>query len=180
VIEQVVTASLRVPITMPKATTKFADSLVMSVRKKIKGVDFQLASAGSIMSEVREWIPTGFPGLDFIFGGGWPVGRCSEVAGEEGCGGRNTSCFWRNASCWSGRPRLSDCSRSYSASCWRCSYPSSVCYTSPRRSCSRTCWRKPLLHGLYATKSSKSKAFYKPSYSANATSAGRSRKKACY
>lgn len=71
---------------MPKATTKFADSLVMSVRKKIKGVDFQLASAGSIMSEVREWIPTGFPGLDFIFGGGWPVGRCSEVAGEEGCG----------------------------------------------------------------------------------------------
>jgi recombination protein RecA len=38
------------------------------------------------MSDVTEWIPSGFIGLDEILGGGWPVGRASEVFGDEGCG----------------------------------------------------------------------------------------------
>lgn len=39
-----------------------------------------------MLSEVTEWIPTGFMGLDYILGGGWAVGRCSEVFGPEGAG----------------------------------------------------------------------------------------------
>lgn len=42
--------------------------------------------AEEALSEVREWIPTGFPDLDRVLGGGWAVGRASEVYGDEGCG----------------------------------------------------------------------------------------------
>lgn len=73
-------------VILPAKTLKFADSLVVSVRKKIKGSDIKLASDGALLSDVNEWIPTGFQGLDMILGGGWAVGRASEVAGEEGCG----------------------------------------------------------------------------------------------
>lgn len=45
-----------------------------------------IASESAHLSDVREWIPTGFAGLDEIFGGGWPVGRVSEVFGAEGAG----------------------------------------------------------------------------------------------
>lgn len=45
-----------------------------------------LLSDGDVLSDVTEWIPTGFPGLDYILGGGWAVGRCSEVFGPEGHG----------------------------------------------------------------------------------------------
>ena len=45
-----------------------------------------LLSDGDILSDVTEWISTGFPGLDHILGGGWAVGRCSEVFGPEGHG----------------------------------------------------------------------------------------------
>lgn len=38
-----------------------------------------------VLSEVTEWIPTGFPDLDRVLGGGWAVGRASEVYGDEGC-----------------------------------------------------------------------------------------------
>ena len=37
-------------------------------------------------SDVKVWISTGFPELDKVFGGGWPVGRVSEVFGPEGAG----------------------------------------------------------------------------------------------
>lgn len=48
--------------------------------------DVVLASESEHLADVREWIPTGFAGLDEIFGGGWPVGRVSEVFGAEGAG----------------------------------------------------------------------------------------------
>ena len=38
-----------------------------------------------VLSEVTDWIPTGFPDLDRVLGGGWAVGRASEVYGDEGC-----------------------------------------------------------------------------------------------
>ena len=58
------------------------------IKKKVKcdADSISLLSAGVALSDVTEWIPTGFPALDEIFGGGWPVGRASEVAGNEGCG----------------------------------------------------------------------------------------------
>jgi len=37
-------------------------------------------------ADVREWISTGFPNIDAIFGGGWPVGRISELSGAEASG----------------------------------------------------------------------------------------------
>lgn len=43
-------------------------------------------AAGNLLSDVKEWIPSGFPGLDYILGGGWAVGRASEVSGPEGSG----------------------------------------------------------------------------------------------
>lgn len=74
-------------VQMSSAVLKFADSLVVGVRKKLKDTPVALASTkGAVVSEVKEWIPTGFVGLDMLTGGGWPVGRCSEVAGEEGSG----------------------------------------------------------------------------------------------
>lgn len=71
---------------LPTVNKKLADQVIAAIRKKVKGADVQLASDGPIMSSVTEWIPTGFVGLDLILGGGWPIGRASEVAGEEGCG----------------------------------------------------------------------------------------------
>lgn len=35
---------------------------------------------------MNEWIPSGFADLDRVLGGGWAVGRCSEVYGDEACG----------------------------------------------------------------------------------------------
>jgi RecA/RadA recombinase len=43
-------------------------------------------SQDELLSDVSTWIPTGFEGLNYILGGGWAVGRASEVAGPEGCG----------------------------------------------------------------------------------------------
>lgn len=66
---------------------RFADSLVAAVKKSNKDADFALVSDDTeILSEVTEWIPTGFECLDTIFGNGLPVGRCSEGQGEEGSG----------------------------------------------------------------------------------------------
>lgn len=70
----------------PKVDLKFASGVVSAVRKSVREADVALASDGAILSDVKEWIPTGFSGLDTIFGGGWPVGRASEVSGAEGCG----------------------------------------------------------------------------------------------
>lgn len=62
--------------------------MVLHVKKlvaKRKGTPsvVSLLSAGDVLAEVTEWIPTGFEGLDEIFGGGLPVGRCSEFFGPE-------------------------------------------------------------------------------------------------
>lgn len=42
--------------------------------------------SGSIASDVVSWIPTGFPHMDQAFGGGWPLGRVSELYGPEASG----------------------------------------------------------------------------------------------
>lgn len=55
-------------------------------RTKCEDDSVSLLADGLALSDVTEWIPTGFPALDSIFGGGWPVGRASEVAGSEGSG----------------------------------------------------------------------------------------------
>jgi len=78
---------LPVPIFAEKITSnKFAQSLVVAVRKKVKGSTINTLDRSTALSDVREWIPSGFPGLDQILGGGWAVGRASEVFGDEGCG----------------------------------------------------------------------------------------------
>ena len=66
----------------------FAQAVVTEIKKKTKcdNDSVSLLSSGVALSDVKEWIPTGFPALDSIFGGGWPVGRASEIAGNEGCG----------------------------------------------------------------------------------------------
>jgi recombination protein RecA len=82
-----------------KASTELAENLVSFVRTSVlkppKGnkspVDPRknialLSDKEPILSEVREWIPSMFPDLDRILGGGWPVGRASEVFGMEGKG----------------------------------------------------------------------------------------------
>lgn len=45
-----------------------------------------LLSQGDVLSDVKEWISTGFRTLDKILGGGWAVGRASELFGIEGTG----------------------------------------------------------------------------------------------
>lgn len=63
--------------------------MVAVLKKKIqKGSTSEvgLLSEADILSEVTEWIPSGFAGLDTILGNGWPVGRCVEVFGSEGAG----------------------------------------------------------------------------------------------
>lgn len=74
-----------------KATKKaskvpFSMQIIERVGRKVKGIDLNLASESETLADVTEWIPTGFAGLDEIFGGGWAVGRVSEVFGAEGSG----------------------------------------------------------------------------------------------
>ena len=62
---------------------------MLTLRKKLgtkTSTVVHLLSEQSSTSEVTEWIPTGFPDLDRCLGGGWAVGRCSEVFGDEACG----------------------------------------------------------------------------------------------
>jgi recombination protein RecA len=54
--------------------------------KSTKGLDIVRASDVDVLSDVTEWVSTGFAGVDEIFGGGLPVGRVSEVFGAEGSG----------------------------------------------------------------------------------------------
>jgi RecA/RadA recombinase len=56
-----------------------------SVGKKHNGVVRGVVD-DVLLSDVTTWIPTGFEGLNYILGGGWAVGRASEVSGPEGCG----------------------------------------------------------------------------------------------
>lgn len=60
--------------------------LVSIVRKKVKGSSISALSDSDALADVKEFIPSGFIGLDEILGGGWAVGRASEVFGDEACG----------------------------------------------------------------------------------------------
>lgn len=76
-----------IPQFNPKITGNAeASSIVAAVRKRVKGVEITTLDASSALADVTEWIPSGFHGLDQILGGGWAVGRASEVFGDEGCG----------------------------------------------------------------------------------------------
>ena len=52
----------------------------------MKGSTIATLNQSDALADVTEWIPSGFIGLDEILGGGWAVGRASEVFGDEGCG----------------------------------------------------------------------------------------------
>jgi len=74
-----------------KSDASTSDDVVQAVRKKLKQKkrdegNIRLLSDKGVLSEVKEWIPTGFAHLDLILGGGWAVGRASEVFGPEGSG----------------------------------------------------------------------------------------------
>ena len=74
-----------------KGAAAFAAATVKEVKRKQglrKGAPSvcQVLSDGGILSEVTEYIPTGFEGIDAILGGGVPVGRSSEVFGPEAAG----------------------------------------------------------------------------------------------
>lgn len=76
-------------VVISASQTALAKSLVKGLRKKIgekSDGTVSLLSDDSVTAAVEEWIPTGFPDLDRILGGGWPVGRCSEVYGQEAAG----------------------------------------------------------------------------------------------
>ncbi len=84
-----------VPPAAPSAVRKgsgkasLAQTIVSNIRKTLAKEDqddVSLLSEDSVLADVTEWIPTGFPNIDAILGGGWPVGRASEVYGAEGCG----------------------------------------------------------------------------------------------
>lgn len=96
----------RKPGSKKKATKSAASALACGVladlKKKVKNRDTDgtigLLSDDFIMSDVLEFISTGFPGLDDILGGGWAVGRCSEVYGPEG-GGKSALSHMATLSC---------------------------------------------------------------------------------
>lgn len=52
----------------------------------MKGSAVATLDKSEALADVTEWIPSGFMGLDEILGGGWAVGRASEVFGDEACG----------------------------------------------------------------------------------------------
>ena len=55
------------PLFSAKITSNpVAQSLVAAIRKKVKGTKIDTLDRSSALSDVREWIPSGFPGLDKI------------------------------------------------------------------------------------------------------------------
>lgn len=72
-----------------KKTTDTGRGVLSAIQKKLGKGHADVVrdvTTDRLLSDVDVWIPTGFPGLDRILGGGWPVGRASEIAGAEGCG----------------------------------------------------------------------------------------------
>lgn len=55
-------------------------------KMKRESTNIGVMSEDTTLAEVKEWIPSMFPNIDAILGGGWPVGRASEVFGAEGAG----------------------------------------------------------------------------------------------
>lgn len=73
------------------STTTDAAGLIVAVKAVLKSqkrddTEVQLLGDPELLPDVVEWIPTGFPNLDAILGGGLAVGRTSEVFGPEGSG----------------------------------------------------------------------------------------------
>lgn len=78
-------------VKVAKATYDYAAKMVKAVSKpfsdgKSGDPGLMVMSAGDIVSEVVTRVPTGFPELDEILGGGLPVGRSMEVYGPEASG----------------------------------------------------------------------------------------------
>lgn len=67
----------------PNTFKEFKD-LIRKINKKFEGAIFTLAGETSETSQ--EFFPTGFLNLDFILGGGIPLGKIIEVFGWEGVG----------------------------------------------------------------------------------------------
>jgi RecA/RadA recombinase len=71
-----------------KKTLKAADYL--KAARAMKGVEDEdvamMSDPLAFVSPVAEWVPTGSIALDRLIGGGFPVGRLTEVAGWEGAG----------------------------------------------------------------------------------------------
>lgn len=68
----------------------YAAGLVAVIKKQLPDKAdpdaVRLLSQGDILSAVTEWIPSMFPNVDSVIGGGWAVGRVSEIFGPEGSG----------------------------------------------------------------------------------------------
>lgn len=63
------------------------NGMVSKAAKTKEGDDSVVTTmADGIESDVTDWISTGFPHMDAIFGGGWPIGRVSELYGPESSG----------------------------------------------------------------------------------------------
>lgn len=74
-----------------KLQRSYAARVFAEQRKFLKGrkedpTVYGLLSAPGLAADVTEWVSTGFIELDDIFGGGWPVGRMSELMGPEASG----------------------------------------------------------------------------------------------
>jgi len=79
------------PVHTNDRAKKYAVGIVAAVKRKLAArksdpADVSLLSHDEILSDVTEWIPTGMPFMDDVFGGGWPVGRMVELFGDEGAG----------------------------------------------------------------------------------------------
>jgi len=81
----------KAPLKKGKTQVPYAQAVVDKLKKKLtskkaEASNVSLLSGGEVLSDVSEWIPTGFPPLDKIMGGGWAVGRATELFGKEGSG----------------------------------------------------------------------------------------------
>ena len=74
----------------PDSIRKYAHGVVAEIRKDYEkrklDVNQTTLLRDGVDSDVKEWISTGLPELDYAIGGGWPVGRISEVFGPEETG----------------------------------------------------------------------------------------------
>jgi len=68
----------------------FLDGVISAIRKVVpkerQASIVRLDDDGATLPEVTEYIPSGIPWLDQALGGGWAIGRASEVYGPPGCG----------------------------------------------------------------------------------------------